>query len=247
MFNNIPKSVKNYLSEYHYKIELHAHTSPCSACSCIPATELPQLMQEQHYDAVVIVNHFTPDSHVMKEQDPVGVYLEDFRIAKEEGKRRGVQVLLGAEYRFTENMNDYLVYGVDEAFLRETANHLDMGIEEFYRKYHCQSRLIIQAHPFRDGMALANPECLDGIETMNMHPGHNSRVSIATRYASEKKFPVVTIGTDLHHFGHEGLSALRTRVLPENEMQLVEILRSRDYLFEIDGCPMLPHLYFDSL
>ena len=203
-------------------------------------------MQEQHYDAVVITNHFTADSQVMKEKDPVEAYLEDFQIAREEGERRGIRVLLGAEYRFTECMNDYLVYGVDEAFLRETVNHLDMGIEAFYRKYHRQSLLILQAHPFRNGMTLANPECLDGIETMNLHQDHNSRVAIAIRYAWEKKFPVVTIGTDLHHIGHEGTSALRTRVLPENESQLVELLRSGDYLFEVGGCPMLPHLHFEA-
>ena len=43
---------------YPYKIELHAHTSPCSSCSEIVPKEMIRLMQEQHYDAVVITNHF---------------------------------------------------------------------------------------------------------------------------------------------------------------------------------------------
>ena len=201
-------------------------------------------MQEQQYDAVVITNHFFSGMPAFEEKNPVNAYLEDFRIAREEGRKRGIQVLLGAEFRFSENINDYLVYGVDEAFLHETVDHLDMGIEAFYREYHRDSLLILQAHPFRNGMTLANPECLDGIETMNMHPNHNSRVTFASRYAREKGFPVVTIGTDLHHFGHEGLSALRTKILPQNEKELVTLLRSGDYLFEIAGRPMLPFASF---
>lgn len=91
-----------------------------------------------------------------------------------------------------------------------------MGIEAFYREYHSPSRLILQAHPFRNGMSLARPECLDGIETMNMHSSHNSRVATALLYACKMGFVVTTVGTDLHHFGQEGSSALRTRTLPED-------------------------------
>ena len=228
------------LSAYRYKLELHAHTSPCSPCSEIPPRDLIRLMEEQHYDAVVLTNHFYQDSPVMQAEDPVAAYLEDYAIAKEEGEKRGIQVLLGAEYRFWENWNDYLVYGIEEAFLRETVNRLDLGIEAFYREYHSPSRLILQAHPFRNGMTLAPPCCLDGMETMNMHPNHNSRVARAALYARETGFSVGTAGTDLHHPGHEGSAALRTRSLPRDGRQLVELLRSRDYLFEIGGCPMLP-------
>lgn len=246
MNNNTPKSIQEYLSAYRYKIELHAHTSPCSGCSQIPPKEMIRLMKEQHYDEVVITNHFFEGGYYMSSEDPVGTYLEDFAATREEGEKQGIRVLLGAEYRFTENINDYLVYGADEVFLRETVTRFDMGIEAFYKEYHRESLLILQAHPFRDGMCLAPAECLDGIETMNLHPGHNSRVTVAARYAREKEFPVVTIGTDLHHWGHEGGSALRTKVLPENERQLVEILRSRDYLFEVGGCPMLPFGVFEN-
>ena len=246
MHNNTPEPIQEYLSAYRYRIELHAHTSPCSGCSEIPPKEMIRLMAEQHYDAVVITNHFFDGGYYMKSDDPVGTYLEDFTAAKEEGEKKGIRVLLGAEFRFTENINDYLVYGVDEAFLRETVTKFDMGIEAFYKNYHCESLLILQAHPFRDGMTPVPPEYLDGVETMNLHPGHNSRVTVAARYAKEKNFPVVTIGTDLHHWGHEGGTALRTKVLPENEGQLVEILRSRDYLFEVGGCPMLPFGEFDD-
>ncbi len=242
MQNNIPQAVQEYLSAYCYKIELHAHTMPGSICGELTPKDMIQRLQGQQYDAVVITNHFYEGAPFMKAQDPVATYLEDYYATKEEGAKKGIQVLLGAEYRFTENVNDYLVYGVDEAMLRETVTRFDMGIEAFYREYHRQDRLILQAHPFRNGMTMVQSEYLDGIETMNMHPNHNSRVAVANRYARQKEFPVTVAGTDLHHPGHEGCCALRAKVLPETEGQLVELLRSRDYLFEIGGHPMLPYV-----
>lgn len=248
MNNNIPESVQAYLSAYRYKIELHAHTRTVSPCSELLPKDMISLMKEQHYDAVVITNHFCADGSFMKEQDPVGVYLSDFLETREEGKKRGIQVLLGVEYRFTENSNEYLIYGGDEAFLREAVTQFDIGIEAFYKKFHRESLLILQAHPFRNGMTQVPMSCLDGIETMNMHPNHNSRVAVATRCAENvltnshsNISPIVTIGTDLHHKGHEGVSALRTKVLPKTESQLVEILRGRDYIFDVGGCPMIPY------
>jgi len=227
-------------SQYPYKMELHAHTSPCSSCSELPPENMIRLMKEQHYDAVVITNHFYANAPFMKTEDPVGTYLEDFEKTREKGEKAGIQVLLGAEYRFDENENDYLVYGVDESFLRETVNQLNMGIAAFYERYHQESLVILQAHPFRNGNVPALSQYLDGMETMNLHPYHNSRVAVATRYAREQGFSIVTVGTDLHHLGHEGLSALRTKVLPKDEAELVQLLRSGDYLFEIAGCLSLP-------
>ena len=230
-----------YTNEYKYKIELHAHTSPCSGCSEIPPEKIIELLHGKGYDAVQITNHFYPGGKFMQSDDPVGTYLQDFYAAKEAGEKAGMKVYMGAEFRFSENSNDYLVLGVDEAFLRETVTRLDMGIDAFYREYHSDSLLILQAHPFRNGMTPVDPASLDGIESMNLHPHHNSRVAIACQYAMEQNFPVVTIGTDLHHWGHEGVSATRTKVLPENETELVALLRSRDYLFEVGGCLMQPY------
>ncbi len=231
--------------QYKYKIELHAHTSPISGCSEIPPERLIEMMKEQGYDAVVITNHFAPGNGFWQNEDPVTAYLADYTAAREAGEKAGIRVYLGVEFRFAENSNDYLYFGrVTPDFLREMAEQLDMGIDAFYARYHDPDHLILQAHPFRNGMTPVNPASLDGIETMNLHPHHNSRVSMATRYAAEQNFPVVTIGTDLHHPGHEGLAATRTKVLPADETELVALLRSREYLFEVGGAVMFPYETF---
>ena len=234
-------AVEKLLSAYCYKIELHAHSAPASSCSELPPRELLTRLKNEHYDAVVLTNHFNRHCSYFGADDPVGACLTDFHEAKEIGKELGITVLLGAEYRFDENDNDYLVLGIDEAFLRATLNELSLTAKEFYHKHKNEDILFLQAHPFRKGMTLADPADVDGIEAYNMHPGHNSRITMAARYATEHGFPVVTVGTDLHHPGHEGAAALRARILPKTGKDLVALLRSRDYIFEIGGHPLLPY------
>ncbi len=233
-----------YIASYKYKIELHAHTYPCSGCSRISSEEMIHLLKKENYDAVVIANHFFYDhGEYLKSEDPIKTYMKDFYDAKAMGEKEGIKVLLGAEYRFLESDNDYLVFGVDEAFLRNTLNRSDLGIESFYKEFHNENRLIIQAHPFRNSGTAVDLDFLDGLEIMNMHPYQKSRTAVAAKYAAENHAPIVTVGTDLHHHEHVGISALRTKVLPEDEVHLVQILRSGDYIFEIGGYPMMPIPY----
>ena len=239
-----PVEIENFLSQYKYKIELHAHTSPVSPCSELVPREFIDRLKSKGYDAVVVTNHFFPWGPFMKEEDPVGAYLADFEEARRIGEEEGIAVLLGAEFRFEENNNDYLVFGVDEAFLRETVKRFDLSFRAFYEIYHADNRLICQAHPFRNGIVAMDGAHMDGIEAFNMHPGHNSRICTSAQYADEQNIPILLIGTDLHHRGHEGSAALRAKTLPKNNDELVALLRSGDYIFEIGGRPLLPYYTF---
>ena len=240
----LPPEVQSYLSAYKYKLELHAHTSPVSSCSELPPAEVISRLHAQGYHGVVITNHFYSGGKFMKTDDPVGTYLADYYAAKEAGEAVGMQVLLGAEYRFDENTNDYLVFGVTEALLRETVRRFDLTFEQFYEEYHGENLLILQAHPFRSGLVRAKPDHLDGIEAFNMHLHHNSRVAEAARWAKDNTLDIMTGGTDLHNPGYEGLCATRTKVLPKTSAELIALLREKDYLMEIAGCPLLPYAEF---
>ena len=55
-------------------------------------------------------------------------------------------------------------------------------------QYKNEKNVILQAHPFRDGMVLANPVSIDGIEVFNFHINHNSRIGIAAQYALTQGF-----------------------------------------------------------
>ena len=71
-------SLQDIVNEYKYKIELHAHTSPCSGCSEIPPEKIIEILAAKGYNAVMITNHFYPGAPFMKAEDPVGEYLSDF-------------------------------------------------------------------------------------------------------------------------------------------------------------------------
>ncbi|MBR3767158.1 MAG: PHP domain-containing protein [Clostridia bacterium] len=232
---DIKKLKKELIKEYKYQIELHAHTSPASGCSQISPKEMAETYKNLGYDAVTIANHFVHEYHGLSKEEVIDRFLNDFEETKKYGEEIGIKVYLAAEIRFNENDNDYLVFGVDKKMLSEIYDLLPYGIENFRKTYKIPESVFIQAHPFREGMEKVDPSLLDGIEVYNMHPNHNSKVGLAAVYAKENNFPIITAGSDFHHPNrcHEGVSAIRSNILPENSFDLAALLKSGDYLLEV--------------
>lgn len=225
-------------NEYKYRIEMHAHTKPESTCSQIPPADMARIYHELGYDAVVITNHFIHNYNLYEQysqEEALERYILGYENTKKEASKYGLHVILGAELRFTESFNDYLIYGVDKEILAEIYELLPYGLENFRKKFDMGKSILFQAHPFRDGMEKVNPELLDGMETFNMHLGHNSRVSAAVRYAGDNNITRTLAGTDFHEYGREGSAAIRTKIMPEDSFALAQILKSGDYLLEIGG------------
>ena len=233
--------MKNGFSEYKYLIDMHCHTKPGSGCSEIPPKMLVDVYKENGVDAVCITNHLSPEYFENGKEKAFTKFISDFKEAYEYGKKEGVTVILGLEIRFKENANDYLVFGIDEEFVEKACDYIDKDIETFYKEMKNDKNVILQAHPFRNGMVLANPKYIDGIEAFNMHPNHNSRVSLASKYAKEHSDFIVTAGTDFHHLGHEcaGLTALKT--LPKDSFELADLLKTKDYIFILGGTVAIPY------
>ena len=218
----------------YYKTELHVHSSPVSACSEIEPKRLVNLYKENGYDSVVLTNHFTVNLLGESVEDKVGWYLEDFYKCCQEGESVGLNVILGAEIRFTENINDYLIFGICPDELPDIFNMLTFGIDRFYSEYKNDRNVIIQAHPFRNGMTKVKTESLDGIEVFNMHPNHNSRIGFAAKYAKENNM-IATCGSDFHHSGHECLCGILTNKVLETSYDVAEILKNGKYKMSIGG------------
>lgn len=229
------------IEKYVYKTELHLHTFPASGCSEIPPEKAVETYKNLGYDSIVVCNHFAPCSpfYTGNKEPDVSTYLADYDKALEAGQKCGLNVILGCEIRFSENSNDYLLFGIDRETLDWAYDYLDKGIEAFSEAFRSSDRLLFQAHPFRNGMVQVEPHLLDGIETFNMHPNHNSRVALASKYAKQHDL-IPVAGTDYHHFGHEGLVALLTKTELKTGADIVNVLKSRDYLFEIGGSIVLP-------
>lgn len=221
------------LSKYKYKTELHSHTYPASACSDITPEMMIEEYKKHGYNALTLTNHF---SYYEKEirKDKIKFFLEDYYKTVELGKKCGLDVLFGAELRFTENDNDYLIFGIDEEDLFTINELLDSGIDNFYKSFKNDKNIILQAHPFRDGMVLANPKSIDGIEVFNFHINHNSRIGIAAEYARKNNF-IITAGTDHHHVGGECLCGILTEKPLKSSYDIADALLSKNYLLDISG------------
>ena len=227
---------------YPYKIELHAHTSPASGCANFTPEEGLAMYKARGVDAVVITNHFTPSYLALDPQEVIEKYLSDIRIARRVGEELQIKVYMGMEIRFPQNVNDYLLYGVTEEDVPMLLSLLSTDIETFSKAYRTSDRLLIQAHPFRNGMVEVDPALLDGIEVFNMHPGHNSRVGFAARYAASHPEWILTGGSDFHHLDHDGVCTLRAKELPRDERALAALLRSQDYRIDLSGIFVTPYI-----
>lgn len=222
------------INDYKYRIELHAHTSPVSGCSSVKPERMAQVHKEMGYDAVVITNHCSAER-----AGCVNDYLLDYHQAKAEGDKLGVNVILGMEYNADEQ--DYLVYGVDEAFVKAALERKNTSYADFYKEMKNDKNVFICAHPFRKPWRDLGDEYLDGIEVFNMHPGHNSRVSLGARYAKLHNMPIITCGSDFHDEPNNGMVCMRTKTLPKDSYELADILKSRDYIFEMSGNIIIPY------
>lgn len=235
------------VSDYKYRIELHAHTSPCSGCSSVKAARMPHVQKENGVDAVVITNHLSDgrSEGFASSKEYAEYYLADYREAKKVGDEIGVNVILGSEVYF-EGEFDQLVYGISEDDIEKLAEYAKGTYADFYKDFKSDDNVIVQAHPFRPGVKRMPIDLQDGIEVFNLHPGHNSGVGVAAKYAKQNNLPIITCGSDFHDEPHQAMALLRTKTLPKDSFELAKILQSRDYLFEISGNIVVPYCFYEK-
>lgn len=224
------------LEEYKYRFELHAHSNPVSSCSELPCCELAQNLIDDGFDGVALTNHLM--SSKLSNKEYAEVYLKDYYDLKEYAGDK-LNVCLGVEIRFVENHNDYLVYGVDENDIEKFISYFHKGIDVFYKEMKNEKNIILQAHPFRDGMVLSNSKSVDGIEVFNFHAGHNSRIPMAAKYTHDNKM-LISGGVDFHHPWQRGHLAMRCKALPKDSYDIAELIKSQDFIFELGGSIILP-------
>ncbi len=219
-----------------YKTELHAHTREVSPCADYTAPELAEIYLRAGYQTVVITNHYTQP--IIEEfegswKEKMDWFISPIRLMKQAVGDR-MNVLLGCELRFAENSNDYLIFGLTEAFLYEHPELYRMSLRSFSELAKEHGLLIIQAHPFRNGMKIMKPEYLDGYEVFNGHTTHHGRNFLAETYA-EYYGKIKTSGSDFHHPTSQTAGGILTDAPVTNMEQLVALLRSGDYSLICEG------------
>lgn len=217
-----------------YKIETHLHTKYDSGCGMLDAATLIAGYHEAGYQGIAVTDHYNRDTFAMLGLNPagpgdrIGAFLEGYRRMAEEGARYGIRVYRGAEIRFDECMNDYLLFGWPEELLADPERVFTMGIAAFAPLCREAGAVLIQAHPYRRRCTPAIACYLDGVEVRNGNPRHNNHNRRAAEYAREYGL-IATAGSDCHQTEDIAVTGIRAKVLPEDSLAFAKLIRSGDF------------------
>jgi len=197
--------------EYPYAYETHLHTKEGSACGWSTGAEMARACKAAGYTGIFVTDHFfhgnTAVDRNLSWTDWVEGYCKGYENARQEGDKIGLQVFFGWEQ--TYDGNDFLIYGLDKAWLLAHPEIRDCTIEEQYRLVKADGGMVIHAHPFREAFYIKEirlfPEYVDGVEVVNTshafsdpkqyeNPNFDKK---ALDYAMEHNFPQ-TGGSDIH-------------------------------------------------
>lgn len=223
-----------------FKIETHLHSTEVSPCGKLCAEEIVDSYAEAGYSAITVTDHFHMKWHKLAridedEKDVLEEFLRGYRRIKELGEKKGLRVFYGAEFRFEEGPNDFLVYNFEPALLKLGKELLVMPFEKFSKMAREQGAVIVEAHPFRDLCTPVSPKLIDAIEVYNSTPRHESFNASAFEYA-ERHGLIGTSGSDCHRPVEKCRSGILAHRLPEDESGLAQLIRSGNFeLIRIEG------------
>lgn len=220
-----------------YKYELHCHTGDVSRCGRVPADEIVRLYKEKGYSGIVITDHYSPMTFPLKNQfspeKAMDLYLSGYKKAQK-AAGEGFTVLLGMELRFYCTVNDYLLYGVTEEFLRSCGNLLGLYPEKASRLAHENGMIFFQAHPYRAFITRANPALLDGTEAYNSKdtPQNMARVC---EWAAKNELKYMISGSDFHTVKQLARGGIATEKPILSNDDLLTVIKSGEYKLIKDG------------
>ncbi len=218
--------------------ELHCHTSEVSSCAHQTAEQAAERYLAEGYSTVVVTNHYTKSTLERAGEDwqsRFDYYLSGYRKFRDYADGR-LAVLLGMELRFTENLNDYLIFGLDEEFIYNHPNLHEMTLKSFRALADKHGLLIVQAHPFRNQMTVMNPDLLHGIEIFNAHAGHDSRNDLALEWC-RRHGKIPTSGSDFHDANFHVKGGIATEEKITSMEQLTALLRAKQGYTLLCGGP----------
>lgn len=217
-----------------YKIETHLHTVHSSKCGWLDAETLIAGYKAAGYDGIIVTDHYNRITFdylgvdLASSQNKVEAFLNGYYRMAEEGEKQGIHVYKGAELRFDECENDYLLYGYRDDLLADPEEIFRMGIAAFSPIARGQGALIVQAHPYRKKCTPAIACYLDGVEVRNMNPRHESYNDRAEEYAQQ--FGLLrTAGSDCHRTEDIAVSGIFAQELPSDSLSMARLIRSRRY------------------
>lgn len=215
-----------------YKLDMHVHTSDVSSCGMVPSYEVVELYKSVGYNGIVITDHFYRDYFEKLKHlswfEQIDNYLLGYKSALKYAIDIKLNILLGIEMRFDESDKDYLVYGVDEQFLKENERLYEFTLKEFKELIQDKDILIFQAHPYRNQICPSPAELLHGVEVFNGNPRHNSQNALAFQFA-EKNHLIKISGSDFHQIQDLAKGGIKIENPICTNAELIKLLKYGSY------------------
>jgi hypothetical protein len=185
-----------------YLYETHLHTVRGSACGVSRGRDYIRKYLDLGFTGIIVTDHFfngntAIDRHLSWKQW-VEQFTRGYEETREEGEKRGLDVFFGWEE--TYKGDDYLVYGLDKAWLRVHPASAHWSRQEQFDAVHAAGGCVVHAHPFRAAYYIKTihlaPKLVDAVEIAN---ACNDPLwdSLASEYAARTGLPV-TAGSDIH-------------------------------------------------
>ncbi|MCD7756108.1 MAG: PHP domain-containing protein [Firmicutes bacterium] len=217
-----------------YKIETHLHTSVVSKCGHLEPEAIALAYHQAGYRAIAVTDHYNRTTFdylgvkLDSGEDKMYRFLEGYRQLSQACRAYGILVYPGAELRFDESENDYLLYGYHPELLQDPETIFRMGIAAFAPLARQDGALIIQAHPYRRKCTPAIARYLDGVEVFNGNPRHDSHNDRAEEYA--QMFGMLRLaGSDCHQTPDIAVSGILAQDLPGDGFAFANLIRAGRY------------------
>lgn len=220
------------MSVKKYKYELHCHTAETSKCASAKAEDVIKTYKEKGYDGVVITDHYSAHTffgkHFFSPQKSIDTFLKGYNEAKKYADEN-FTVLLGMELRYYATINDFLVFGITEDFLKNSGNLLAKSLKNFFKLADSYAYLVIEAHPCRIFRHRADIRYIHGCEIYNGKGTKDKENAKAEKWAKESKFSICTSGSDFHSVTHTDFGGIETDEQIKTNEDLLRILKSGNF------------------
>ncbi len=180
-------------------VDLHSHTKAISHCCKISAENTIIKAKELGFDGLGIANHYVK-SYFTDEgySEWIEKYIAEWNNCEALGKKYSLKIFkaieVTMEYDYSLHM---LIYGADEAFLRNNPLLCDKTLPELYGICKQNGCALVQAHPFRNGSTIQDTSYLDGLE-INCHPKYGNSYYKRIMLEARLNGLAVTVGCDYH-------------------------------------------------
>lgn len=188
-----------------FQYETHLHTSEASACSLLRAADQVRYYKKAGYAGIIVTDHFFNGNSTvpcdLPWEERIDLFYRGYENAKAEGDNLDLSVFFGWETNF--HGTEFLIYGLDKAWLINHPDILLWSIEEQYKRVHEDGGYVVHAHPYRIRPYIKEvrlfPEAVDAVEVINVGNRNDQFDKQALAYAKKHKLKT-TAGTDAHGY-----------------------------------------------